>query len=611
MKNFLSSIFLAISIIFISGFFTITNAQGLGMDKGFIVSYDTTVNVNTDNSIAVVEKIIFDTNSSELHGIYRDINPYSSQNRKMVISDIQVKDENGNPYFFQILSSDSNIRIKIGDPHNTFNGRKTYYIQYRASDAVAQFKELDKIHWNIIGNEWKLPIQEAKATVILPSNATPLQAQCFYGSEGSTNNCLNNNLLSTTTFSFKTPLPLSPHEGLTVAVDFAKGTVIAYPPYKTPLTDLMIDFFKKYLFWPITITLPIFSLIISLFYWHKRGRDSRKTNTVITQYDVIDNLTPLEVSAIVNEKIEESDISAEVIYLATKGYLKIKQLESKHISFRLSERTNFEITLLKDYSDLPNEFDRQLLKSLFQTNSNLNPPSETNFGKGHEIQTIKLSQLQQKFYKDVDLIISLALSSVLSKGYYKNLARMKYGQKSILALIITLFQIVIVLFSISIVESSGHILVLTISILTSIVICSIIYYYSPAKTEKGVTAKEHLLGLKNYLSIAEKDRLEFHSAPERKPEIFERFLPYAMVLNVSRIWAKEFEGVYTTPPSWYTYSSENAFNISTFNQSIFQFQSLSTSYLTSYPSNSSGGGGGGGGGGGTGGGGGGGGGGSW
>jgi uncharacterized membrane protein len=114
------------------------------------------------------------------------------------------------------------------------------------------------------------------------------------------------------------------------------------------------------------------------------------------------------------------------------------------------------------------------------------------------------------------------------------------------------------------------------------------------------------LGLKWYLQIAEKDRLAFHNAPEKKPEIFEALLPYAMVLGVDRAWAKEFEDIYTTPPSWYEgYPvTSGVFNVVAFNQSLSSFGAATTTSMATSPGGGSGGGGfaGGGGGGGGGGG---------
>jgi uncharacterized membrane protein len=47
--------------------------------------------------------------------------------------------------------------------------------------------------------------------------------------------------------------------------------------------------------------------------------------------------------------------------------------------------------------------------------------------------------------------------------------------------------------------------------------------------------------------------------------MFERFLPYAMALGVEDNWAKAFEGIYTTPPSWYSGPG----GVGTFRPSVF------------------------------------------
>jgi uncharacterized membrane protein len=123
-----------------------------------------------------------------------------------------------------------------------------------------------------------------------------------------------------------------------------------------------------------------------------------------------------------------------------------------------------------------------------------------------------------------------------------------------------------------------------------------------AKSKKGVLSYEYLLGLKDYLKIAEKDRLRFHNAPEKKPEVFEQLLPYAMVFGVEELWAKEFEGIYINPPDWYQGNKNSTFNVVAFGHEMVLFNNLATTSFSSSPSSGSGGGGSSGGGGGGGGG---------
>ncbi|MFC2095912.1 DUF2207 family protein, partial [Candidatus Bipolaricaulota bacterium] len=78
----------------------------------------------------------------------------------------------------------------------------------------------------------------------------------------------------------------------------------------------------------------------------------------------------------------------------------------------------------------------------------------------------------------------------------------------------------------------------------------------PRKTTKGVRKLEEILGLSEYIRRAEVDRIEFHNAPEKGPELFEKLLPYAIALNLTSVWTRQFEGLLNQPPQWYVGSSQ-------------------------------------------------------
>ncbi len=586
--------------------FGIANAQDQALSEEAIVSYSSVIALNVDNSIDVTETITYNTGPQERHGIYRDIYPYSSQNRKMEIGNVIVTDETGSPYIFQASDFGGNVRIKIGDPNQTFSGQKTYVIKYHATRAVAQLKDVDEIYWNVTGNGWGMPIYQAQARITLPPGASMTQSACYYGPKGSTNQCQPANALNDG-YTFAAPSTLNPYEGLTVAVGFPKGIVALYSS-----SDAAPSFFDMYWPWFAAALLPILTLFLSLLYWYRKGRDAKGTGVIVPQYDVPDDLTPIEAAGIVNEKVSAKNISAEIIYLATKGYLKIRQLDERFIGFIKSP--DYELTRLKDFSDLPNDFDQKLLNALFNTQPRLKVLDiRSLFSKGTltlgvpapvaQVQSVKLSDLRNVFYMSEPLIITSVLDALLNKGYYKNLGRMKSSGSRIAIL---LFMSVWAsgffggIFGALILR--GNPFPMIAGIFLSIIIYGIVSHFNPAKTEKGVAAKEYILGLKDYLRIAEKDRLLFHNAPDKKPEIFEKLLPYAMVLGVADIWAKEFEGIYTTPPSWYSGSPGGAFSALAFSHSLSGFSSFASSSMTSSPGGGSGGGGSSGGGGGGGGG---------
>lgn len=551
----------------------VTSSQVLAQSnvREFISSYSADIQVNTDNSIDVVETIVYNSGGQEKHGIFRDIRTISSSGMKMPIEDILVQDELGKAYKFVVTETSDNLQIKIGDANVTFKGEKVYVIKYKADKAVSQFEEFDEIYWNVTGNKWPMPISSVLANVTFPKTASTTQAHCYSGAEGSTRTCQYSVEVGNT-YTYKAPAGLLSYEGMTVALGFEKGT---FEPYT--LSDNLL----QYISW---MFLPLLTLLFSVLHWRRHGRDPKGTGVIIPQYDVPEDLTPMEVGAIVYEEVTAAQISSEIIYLATKGYIKINQLEDTILGFIKTK--DYELVRLNSFSNLPNEFDRIILDGLFGQGQS----------EGEYLPSVRLSSLKDTFYKTVSKVNASVLDSLKSKGYYTNLGRMKGGPEAgRVALIIFMALWSSVMFGVLI----GSFLIqdnpypVIIGIFVSVVIYGVVSHFSPAKSERGVELKEYLLGLKNYLQIAEKDRLQFHNAPDKKPEVFEKLLPFAMVLDVSEIWAKEFEDIYSTPPDWYSAPAGTSFSAASFNSDLTSFGYVASSTLSSSPGSSSGSGGGG------------------
>ena len=125
----------------------------------------------------------------------------------------------------------------------------------------------------------------------------------------------------------------------------------------------------------------------------------------------------------------------------------------------------------------------------------------------------------------------------------------------------------------------------------SAVITLIFSRYMPAKTIKGVEAREYLLGLRDYITLAEKDRLKYLQSPEgsekygnpaeksSKVKLFENLLPYAMIFGLEKDWAKQFDGVYDRPPDWLRGNTTN-FNSLYLATTVSDFSSASSTSFT-------------------------------
>jgi uncharacterized membrane protein len=557
----------AVFLLLFSGAVTFAAPKDAYENSEKIISYGTVIRINKDSTVNVLERIIYDFGAENKHGIFRTI-PFKYKtpagNQEIDITDIAVKDEKNQDYQFTSSAEGSNLVIKIGNPVSTITGVHVYDITYKVSRAIGYFKDFDEIYWNAVGDKWDIPILKSQAVVYLPQAAstTAMQASCYIGSVGSNETCpieentVGENLQDMDYAIYIPHRTLSPHEGFTVALGFPKN-MVSEPSSKQRIFAFLKD--NSILVLPVIVFIAMFAI------WFRRGRDPKGAGVIIPQYDSPDDLKPMEVSGIMSQRIENSAISAEIIYLATKGYLKITRTQEKLVFIK---KTEYTFKKLKDWSGIPDSFESILLAKIFESSNE-----------------VTLTELQDNFYKALGNIKDSAINSLVKKGYYKTdpvKTIAMYG--GIGALVGTLIAIL----SLKYFGTAG----ITSGVLSAVIII-LFGLVMPKKTPKGMSAYEYILGLKEYLQIAEKDRINFHNAPEKSPELFEKMLPYAMVLGVEKAWAKEFKDIYMTPPSWYSDNTGMAFNTIVFANSLNQFNSYAIGAFTSAPGSSSGSGGGG------------------
>lgn len=531
-----------------------------------IGEYSVEIEINRDSTIDVREMIQYDFGTNQKHGIFRNIPiKYKARggNFSLRISDVAVVDENGSPYNFSKSVSGGDAVIKIGDANKFVSGKKTYILKYKINRAINYFENFDELYWNGIGTEWDVIIENSSIKVVLPESIpdNDLQISCYVGSSGSTEKCLNFENRGDGEIDFSSR-ELNPLEGFTFAVGFPKG-IVREPSSGEKILEIVKDN------WVVAVPFAIFFILS--YVWWTRGRDPKGRGTIIAQYDAPDNFTPMEVGIIIDERSDAKDISAQIIHLAVKGYLKIEQVENKILIF--SSR-DYKLEKLKEVDDDLKDFEKKIMYGLFR-----------------EGKSVNISDLKNKFYKDAKNANDDAYKGLTEAGYFlknPNTIRIVY---SVIGVIVAVFGFFFSTFLQSVFAGASFFVSGFIIILFGAVM--------PKKTKKGVLAREHILGLKEYLSVAEKDRINFHNAPEKTPEHFEKLLPFAMVLGVEKEWAKQFEGIYQQNPSWYAGPVGTSFSPSAFAGDMKSFSSAAAASGGSGSSGggSSGGGGGGGGGG--------------
>jgi uncharacterized membrane protein len=74
----------------------------------------------------------------------------------------------------------------------------------------------------------------------------------------------------------------------------------------------------------------------------------------------------------------------------------------------------------------------------------------------------------------------------------------------------------------------------------------------------------------------------------KTPELFERYLPFAMAFGVERKWARAFQEIYRDPPTWYVGTNATAFDVGGFSSRLADLSSRAGRAMASSPRSSNG-----------------------
>lgn len=481
-----------------------------------IDSFKTVLQVQEDASIIVTEEIVYDFGAQDRHGIFRTI-PYkysrSGNTYNLRIKILSVTDENGKSYNYKTSKYSGYLEIKIGDADVWVTGENTYVIQYQVWRGINYFDTHDELYWNTSGNEWPVPIVFHEVEVELPEAAlSGLQAVCYTGALGEENQECS--IMKTREgYYFASDDSFAPYEGMSVVVGWSPGA-IARPGLWQEIKWFVTDN------WGLLFPIPV--LIFMYWWWTRHGRDEFGRGTIIPLYEPPEGLNPAEVGTAVDGHPHMKDLSSTIIDLAQRGYIKIKYIEKKG----LLGSKDYELIKLKPGDSLPNQYDREFLDALFGSK-----------------ESVKVLDLKNKFYKRLPKLSKMLNETMVANKYFVR----RPGETRAIYIGIGLAICVL----------AGFIGVITESVANGIGIgiCGIIVALSSIfmvkRTSEGSIIKEKILGFQDFLKVTEEDRLKFHNAPEKKPEMFEKYLAYAMVLGVEKQWAEQFKDIYTQPPDWY------------------------------------------------------------
>lgn len=461
------------------------------------------------------------------HGIYRAIpDRYNSMPQHVHI--IAVTRDGANEHYSK-STSNQNVVLKIGSPTTTITGLHHYEVDYKVYNVIRFVGDRQELNWNVNGTQSQQPFLHVTTQLHVPAELTGklTDAKCYTGIIGSTgSDCLVTTNRGVITFT--TTRQLNGGETLTFNAQVPHG-YFARPT----LVDRWDDY--KGMILP-AVGLPLLALLLGAQAWLRSGRDSKGRGTIVPEYAPPADLKPAEVDVLLNNTLGKNAVAATIIDLAIRKYLKIHETESKGVlGFGRSKAYSFEQVTQSNTAEL-NNYEGLVLAGLFASGT-----------------VVTIDSLSGSFYKTVQSLQKSIPKSLANRGYFRTNPATAGSLWHWSGIALGIGALFLIRYGVG----------LTIGLVAAGLILLFFGFLMPSRTRQGAEAKDAVEGLKLYLNTAEKDRIAMlqgpgapyaaqSAEPTKTVELFEKLLPYAMVLGVEKQWAKQFEGIYSSPPDWYS-----------------------------------------------------------
>jgi uncharacterized membrane protein len=489
-----------------------------------IKHFDESVLVNADGTIDVTENITAQFTGTNWHGISRSIPvEYTTPqglNYTLFLDVLSVADQDGHKLKYEQSQQGRYTQFKIYVP-DADNSTRTVVFTYRVHKALSFYDDHDELYWNVTGTESDVPIESATANIVFPDGITGLHAIAYTGVFGSRREDARVETRDNTV-AIQTTRALGFHEGLTAVAGFDKGFV--HPP---SATAKIVLFLRSN--WPLFIPLVVFA---GMFYlWWTRGRDPEH-GSVTVQYDPPDKLSPGECGTLVDNEAGMRDITATLVDLAVNGYITIEQREESHL-LGLSHSKEYIFHMKKPAAEWggARAHEQAMLVALFDAGASTE---------------VKLSELQNHFYTSLPSIRDGIFDALMGDGYYlhrPDTVRQAYVGTGIVVAVLMIAGGTWLSSTTGIAQTTWTIA----GVISGVIIC-VFGWFMPARTILGWRTLEKVLGFEQFLGRVEKDQI---ARLEKSPDLFEKYLPYAMALHVEKKWVQAFSGIALQPPQWY------------------------------------------------------------
>ncbi|MFM2277328.1 MAG: hypothetical protein RIT12_724 [Actinomycetota bacterium] len=514
--------------------------------ESFDATYEISVNEAEDKrpEMVVTETLVANFPLIEQNrGIKRSIPLRSYQLYPDNIQVLSITDESGKARDYEQTTDGEFLHLAIKARDNSYVfGKQTYVIKYKQDWVLSNFESEDskttrsEFYWDINGTGWPQSFGRVSATVILDQalsqNVIPKSMRCYEGNYGSTGSCKVSQP-SENTFVFSST-DLKATETQTIAIGFNPGVANVDGPQAVDS--------PSFIWFLLSLIALIAILIWAIYYRVTQLKNLGKTSIIIPQYQP--PVSPdLAVSALVARKSAHLN-QASVIELAIKKLIEIEQVAD-------SKKDNFILRKTSEVATNPNHV--ELLKALGLSKAGDEVNLSGNMKAAEQAALAKrLLALKSKITRQVN-----------SGGYFKKRA---LGIPALVFVGVLLATVILFASAIAVDAES-------VSLLTAIPFLFVFPYLltywiilsKRVMTAKGVEVEDYLKGMKMYIELAEKDRLDFLQSPKGASltpsqvkgrsvlKLYEEVLPWAILLGLHKQWNGVLNNLYEkdTTPVWF------------------------------------------------------------
>lgn len=557
----------------------------------YIRDYQVRLDVRTDGRLLVTEALQVDFGPLRRHGIYRRV-PFQydrplaggvAAHYRLRMRLVWVTDSRGRPIPVRERRDWGSVEWRIGDPRVYVQGEQGYVLHYEVQRGLLFFPDHDELYWNCVGHDWDWVILQARCTVSLPGSVDPGAIRtAFYTGRFGSRQARGHAAVRGSQVVFETGR-LAAGEGLTVVVGWPKGVV--QPP---PAWQQVVWWVSDNWGIPVGLLIPLVVGGFLFLRWWRHGRDPAGRPVIVPQYRPPTGLTPAEVGVLLDERADPVDVTATVVDLAVRGYLRIREEASQSLLVFRNVDYVFEFPANPPAADSLKPHERTVYDGLRAPRGLRGSRAGRSRATGSEPPrtAVRLSSLRERFYLTVRDAQQALYRKMAADGYFAgNPERIRDAyRKAGLLFVFGGFGAWAVWGG----SSPLNAVLVGLGVALGGVLFLVFGPAMPRRTGKGVQALWEVLGFREFVRRVESDRLE--RLVQDQPDLFDRVLPYALVFGVADEWAQKFQDLLRKPPEWY---QSPAWGPDTFRPQVFLDRlshavSSLNSVLPSTPSRSSG-----------------------